>query len=225
MSGMSPTQAAAPAPESANNAAPAPSAPSSGSSNPASNGTTPAPSTGATASSTSSTGQDDSLVCRWADCKEPFTTAELLYVSTSMKRDENENEMKKKKKKFEKSLIHLPGAHLREACWPQEHQQPEPHLPVEPVPHYHGQARPHHLAHPRPCAPQAAQVRLLRQVVQAAPGSQEARQDPCRRLGPCRWTRPPGAAWRHERQLPSPPGQQRCVFLSRLSRPNVRGSL
>jgi hypothetical protein len=82
MSGISPTQAPAPTAE-VNNAAPAPAAtaPSSGSSNPASNGTTPAPSTGATASSSSSTGQDESLICRWDQCKEPFTSAEALYVS------------------------------------------------------------------------------------------------------------------------------------------------
>jgi hypothetical protein len=81
MSAASPTQAQAPTQE-GNNAAPAPAAASSTSPNPASNGTTPAPSTGAaTASSSSSTGQDDSLVCRWDQCKEPFTSAEALYVS------------------------------------------------------------------------------------------------------------------------------------------------
>ncbi|KAK4157227.1 hypothetical protein C8A00DRAFT_29788 [Chaetomidium leptoderma] len=78
MSALSPTQAQAPT-QDGNNAAPAPAAPSSGSSNPESNGTTPAPSTGATASSSSSTGQDDSLICRWDKCKDPFTSAENLY--------------------------------------------------------------------------------------------------------------------------------------------------
>ncbi|GAB1320603.1 pH-response transcription factor pacc-1 [Madurella fahalii] len=60
-------------------AAAAPAAPSSGSATSTSNGTTPAPSTTATASSTSSTGQDESLVCRWSECNERFTTAEALY--------------------------------------------------------------------------------------------------------------------------------------------------
>lgn len=185
MSGISPTQAQAQAPAPAqdgtNNAAPAPAAPaapSSGSSNPASNGTTPAPSTGATASSTSSTGQDESLICRWGDCKEPFTAADGLYVS----HEERRKEEKEKKNKKNKPITELtsPGTHLRKARWPQEHQQPEPHLPVEPVPHHDGQARPHHVTYPRACAAQAAQVRFLRQVVQAPSGSQEACQDACR---------------------------------------------
>lgn len=52
-----------------------------------SNGNTPAPSTTATAtsnatsatSSSSSAGQDDSLVCRWNQCNERFSAAEILY--------------------------------------------------------------------------------------------------------------------------------------------------
>ncbi|KAK3357511.1 hypothetical protein B0T25DRAFT_579565 [Lasiosphaeria hispida] len=61
-------------------AAQAPSSGSSGSSSSASNGATPAPSTApTTTSSASSAGQDDSLVCRWAECSERFPTAEILY--------------------------------------------------------------------------------------------------------------------------------------------------
>ncbi|KAK4106627.1 hypothetical protein N658DRAFT_439279 [Parathielavia hyrcaniae] len=82
MSAATPTQAQAPTQEN-NNAAPALAAPAAAatatSPNPASNNTTPAPSTGATASSSSNSGQDDSLVCRWDQCKEPFTSAEALY--------------------------------------------------------------------------------------------------------------------------------------------------
>ena len=79
MSAISPpTQAPA---QEGNNAAPAPAAAAPGTSNPASNDNTPAPSTGATASSSSSAGPDDNLVCHWGACKEPFTSAEALYVS------------------------------------------------------------------------------------------------------------------------------------------------
>ncbi|KAL1836004.1 hypothetical protein VTJ49DRAFT_5696 [Mycothermus thermophilus] len=47
---------------------------------PASTDTTPAPSTSAPgSSSTSSTGQDESLICRWEDCRDSFTSAEALY--------------------------------------------------------------------------------------------------------------------------------------------------
>ncbi|KAK3504953.1 pH-response transcription factor pacC/RIM101 [Neurospora crassa] len=55
---------------------------SSNSSNSASNGTTPAPSTTPTTASNSSApaaAQDESLVCRWAECNERFTSAEVLY--------------------------------------------------------------------------------------------------------------------------------------------------
>ncbi|KAK4043197.1 hypothetical protein C8A01DRAFT_13216 [Parachaetomium inaequale] len=78
MSGITPPSQA-PAPDGTNNAVPAPAAPASGASNPASNDNTPAPSTGATASSSSSAGQDDNLTCHWAACKEHFTSAEALY--------------------------------------------------------------------------------------------------------------------------------------------------
>ncbi|KAK3322546.1 pH-response transcription factor pacC/RIM101 [Apodospora peruviana] len=51
-----------------------------GSASSTSNGATPAPSTApTTTSSSSSAGQDESLVCRWSDCNERFSTAEILY--------------------------------------------------------------------------------------------------------------------------------------------------
>ncbi|KAL2130409.1 hypothetical protein VTI74DRAFT_6518 [Chaetomium olivicolor] len=82
MSAVSPTQAPATAPEGANNAAPAAApapAPASTSSNSTPNGSTPAPSNAPTASSASSAGADDSLLCRWDQCNERFTSAEALY--------------------------------------------------------------------------------------------------------------------------------------------------
>ena len=63
---------------------------------------------------------------------------------------------------------------LRHPRWSQEHKQPLPDVCLGHLPHHHRQARPHHLAHPRPCAAQAAQVRILRQGLQAAAGPQEA---------------------------------------------------
>ncbi|KAK4237407.1 hypothetical protein C8A03DRAFT_44748 [Achaetomium macrosporum] len=68
--------AAAPPPKpEGSNAAPAPApAPA----NPAPNGTTPAPSSTAPAS-TSSSGADENLICKWANCDEPFTSPEALY--------------------------------------------------------------------------------------------------------------------------------------------------
>ncbi|KAL2124118.1 hypothetical protein VTJ04DRAFT_483 [Mycothermus thermophilus] len=44
----------------------------------ASTDATPTPSTGAP-TSTSSTGQDEGLICRWEDCRESFVSAEALY--------------------------------------------------------------------------------------------------------------------------------------------------
>ncbi|KAI0180965.1 hypothetical protein GGR52DRAFT_522416 [Hypoxylon sp. FL1284] len=52
----------------------------SGGESSASNGTTPAPSTATTATSQSSApAQDDSLTCRWLNCGEKFSAAEILY--------------------------------------------------------------------------------------------------------------------------------------------------
>ncbi|KAL7627047.1 hypothetical protein AAE478_003823 [Parahypoxylon ruwenzoriense] len=52
----------------------------SGGESSASSGTTPAPSTATTATSQSSApAQDDSLLCRWSNCIEKFTSAEALY--------------------------------------------------------------------------------------------------------------------------------------------------
>ncbi|KAK3990625.1 pH-response transcription factor pacc-1 [Cladorrhinum sp. PSN332] len=81
---VSPTQAAPEPSNNSNNASAAPSttpaAASTGSASSASNGTTPAPSTAATnSSSASSAPQDESLTCRWSECNERFTSAEVLY--------------------------------------------------------------------------------------------------------------------------------------------------
>lgn len=90
MSGLAPSAqtpapdgvGAAPAASGASAASAAGTAPASGPSDPVSTDNTPAPSTGgATASSASSAGQDDNLVCHWGPCKEPFVSAESLYVS------------------------------------------------------------------------------------------------------------------------------------------------
>jgi len=128
--------------------------------------TTPATST--TASSAPSA--DDNLTCRWNSCNSKFPSPEALYVS------------------FHPALPLNPvrpadwanqGPHLRPPCRPQEHKQPQLDLSVEQLQDHHCQAGSHHVPHPRARPAEAAQVRLLRQVVQASPGPEEARQGEC----------------------------------------------
>jgi hypothetical protein len=90
------------------------------------------------------------------------------------------------------------GARVRASRRPQEHQQLEPHLCVGQLPYNHRQARSHHLAHPRPYPVEAPQVQPLWEVLQAAAGPQEARQDACRGLGHAAFARA-------VEQQPSPP--------------------
>ena len=73
------------------------------------------------------------------------------------------------------------GPCLRTPCRPKVDQQSELDLLVGHLPYDHRQERPHHVAHPRAHSLEAAQMRLLPEGVQASPGSEEARQDPCRR--------------------------------------------
>jgi hypothetical protein len=96
-----------------------------------SNGNTPAPSTAATSSSgaSSAAAQDDGLVCRWNQCNERFNSPETLYVSHDARAET-----------ATVADLGTVGSHLRETCRQEEHQQLEPHLPVELVPHYYGQA-------------------------------------------------------------------------------------
>lgn len=56
-----------------------------------SSATTPAPSTTTTATSQSSTSTEESLICRWNNCLEKFTTAETLYVRHYMDHEHDDH--------------------------------------------------------------------------------------------------------------------------------------
>lgn len=113
----------------------------------------------------STSGSDDTLLCKWKQCGERADTAESLFVSLVPPSPPKSH-----------SLMYHPGPPVREAYRTKEHQQPEPRLWLGGMQHQHCQARSHHLPRPGPRPPQATQVWLLWQGFQAAPGLEEARQ-------------------------------------------------
>lgn len=151
---------------------------------------------------TSGPKDEANLLCQWTGCSEKFENPEDLYVSQSClcvfwrflggrRRGQTATcGLGTRSKPFLASSHwrHLPltplrtEPSLRHSRWPQEHQQPVPDVCVGLVPHHDRQARPHYIAHSCARPAETAQVRVLRQSLQASAGLKEARKG----LGPGR---------------------------------------